>query len=201
MSNSFRNLAGESKTNIILFPFNCIIGMIKTSSGIIKVLLLSAILVLIQGCRSDYDYPLEPVLKFLDFIYVENSEGIVEQGILVLEFTDGDGDIGLGQGDTMPPFNYGGGHYHNFYINLYTLDNGKYNPVVFPDTSFNFHSRIPKIEFTGNSKSIRGEIEYKFDMLIMKPFLQSDTIMIETWITDRALHKSNIVMTPDIPVR
>ncbi len=164
-------------------------------------LIFPFIIIYFQGCRSDHEYPMEPVLKFVDFIFVEETEGIVEQGILVLEFTDGDGDIGLGQADTLPPFNYGGGNYHNFFIYLYTVQNGKYVPVVFPDTSFNFHSRIPRIEFNGNSKAIKGEIEYRFDMLIMKPFLESDTIMIETWITDRAFNKSNIVRTPDIYVK
>jgi hypothetical protein len=158
------------------------------------------VLLVISSCTRNYDYPVEPVLKFKDFIYVENEKGEVTKGILVLEFTDGDGDIGLGQADTLPPYHHTGDYYYNFMIAMYTKHDDKYLPVIFPDTTYTFNSRIPPIVFNGNSKAIKGEIEYTFDMKIMKPFLQSDTIRINTYIVDRALHKSNLVITPDIPI-
>ncbi len=151
-----------------------------------------------QACIKDHDYSIEPVLKYKDFHQIRNLSGQLAEGILVLEFTDGDGDIGLGQDDTLPPFHLGGDNYFNFYIDLFIRKEGQYIPVTFPDTGYSFNSRIPPIQFNGNSIAIKGEIEYTFDMLIMKPFLQSDTIMIETYIKDRALHKSNVVSTPDI---
>lgn len=165
-------------------------------SGILSVIIIQ--LLFISGCSKDYDYPDEPVLQFREFRFVQNPEGIVTSGILVLEFTDGDGDIGLGQEDTLPPFEYGSEYYYNFIIDLYTKQEGQYVPVVFPDTTFTFNSRIPRIVLSGNSKAIKGDLEYTFDLLIMKPFLPSDTIMMKTYITDRSLNKSNIVQTPDI---
>lgn len=162
--------------------------------------LLILLLAMVTGCSRDDDYPVEPVLEYSGFLFRANPEGQVTEGVLVLEFTDGDGNMGLGQADTLPPFHYGGAYYYNFFIYLHTKQQGVYVPVTFPDTSYNFHSRIPRIEFTGNSKAIKGEIEYTFDLLIMKPFLPSDTIMIETWIYDRALNKSNLVRTPDIVI-
>ncbi len=151
-----------------------------------------------MGCSSEYDYPDEPVLKYRDFRFTLNEEGQVIRGTLVLEFTDGDGDIGLSQGDTLPPYHYGGGHYYNFLIFLYTIEQGEQVAVQFPDTSINFHSRIPPVELAGNTNAIKGELEYTFDLQIMKPFLSSDSIRIRTWITDRALNNSNIVITPPI---
>jgi hypothetical protein len=168
----------------------------------ISILLFSVLIILTitVGCTRNYDYPVEPVLTYKDFIYIENSNGDIEKGVLVLEFTDGDGDIGLGQGDTLPPYHHSGDYYYNFIIEMYTKHDDKYLPVIFPDSNYTFNSRIPPIVFNGNSKAIKGEIEYTFDMLIMKPFLQSDTIRINTYIVDRALHKSNLVITPDIPI-
>ncbi|MFO7723802.1 MAG: hypothetical protein R6V49_11330 [Bacteroidales bacterium] len=168
----------------------------------INILLSGTLLLLgiVSGCTRNYDYPPEPVLKFKEFIYVENDSGDIEKGILVLEFTDGDGDIGLDQGDTLPPYHHSGEYYYNFFIDMYTKHDDKYLPVIFPDSTYTFNSRIPPIVFNGKSKAIKGEIEYTFDMLIMKPFLQSDTIRINTFIVDRALHKSNVVITPDIPI-
>lgn len=159
---------------------------------------LVGFLALLSACRNEYDYPVEPTLKYKDFVWVKTEEGEITKGILVLEFTDGDGDIGLGQGDTLPPFHLGGDHYYNFYIRLFTKNSGQYNPIIFPDTNFTFNSRIPRIEFNGNSKAIKGVLEYTFDMVIMYPFLSSDTIMIETYIKDRGMHLSNTVQTPDI---
>jgi hypothetical protein len=152
------------------------------------------------GCSSEYDYPDEPVLQYRDFLFSLNQENQVISGTLVLDFTDGDGDIGLGQGDTLPPYHYGGGHYYNFFIFLYTIESGIDVPVQFPDTTLNFHSRIPPVELAGNTKAIKGELEYTFDLQIMKPFLGSDSIRIRTWLTDRALHNSNVVVTPPIVI-
>jgi hypothetical protein len=162
--------------------------------------LVAAMLITISGCSTDTEFPKEPVIRYLGFDFITDTEGRLTKGILKLEFTDGDGDIGLGKGDTLPPYHYGGGNYYNFYIYLHTKQNGQYVPVEFPDTSMNFHSRIPPVDFNGAPKGIKGELEYTFDMLIMKPFLPSDTIMIRTWITDRALHNSNEIITPDIRI-
>ncbi len=153
-----------------------------------------------SGCSTESDFPDEPVLRYLGFDFIHDEGGDLREGILRLEFTDGDGDIGLGKGDTLPPYHYGGGHYYNFYIYLHTVQNGQYVAVEFPDTTMNFHSRIPPVDFNGKSRGITGVLEYTFDMWIMKPFLPSDTIMIKTWITDRALNNSNVVTTPDIAI-
>lgn len=161
---------------------------------------LIVIFIGITSCSKEYDYPKEPVLSYKNFFYVSNESGEVTHGILVLEFTDGDGDIGLGQEDTLPPYHVDGDYYYNFFIDLYTKEGGNYVKVEYPDPSFSFHSRIPPILFSGKSKAIKGELEYTFDLLIMKPFLESDTIMIETYIVDRALNHSNVVRTPDIPL-
>ncbi len=149
-----------------------------------------------SSCSKENIYPIEPVLTYTGFVYPEASE----KGVLVLGFTDGDGDIGLSQEDTLPPYHSGGGNYHNFFIELYTKEDGIYRKVTFPDTTFTFNSRIPRIILDGKSKAIKGELEYTFDLSIMRPFLQSDTIRIEAQIVDRALHQSNMVQTPDIPI-
>ena len=173
--------------------------MTKSSANISSLVPgLLVLFFLVSGCGKDYDYPLEPVLSFKEFRYIEDPPGVISAGILVLEFTDGDGDIGLEQKDTIPPFHYGGEYYYNFIIDLFKKEGGDYVPVIFPDTTFTFNSRIPRIILSGNSKAIKGDLEYTFDLLIMKPFIPTDTIMIRTHIIDRALNKSNVVQTPDI---
>lgn len=163
---------------------------------VILMLLLSG-----AGCTHEYDYPIEPVLSYKNFVLVKNQENMLTHGILVLEFTDGDGDIGLGQDDTLPPYHLNGAHYYNFFIDLYTKSGDSYLPVIFPDSTYTFNSRIPEVTLNGKSKAIKGEIEYTFDLSLMLPFLQNDTIRIETSILDRALHPSNLVITPDIVLK
>ncbi|MDT8308561.1 MAG: hypothetical protein RQ866_03465 [Bacteroidales bacterium] len=146
------------------------------------------------------DFPIEPAIAYKDFILTLTDEGKPDKGILILSFTDGDGDIGLSEADTVPPFNPGSKYFYNFYISLFKKENGHYEKIIFPDTNFTFNSRIPEIELTGNSKSIKGTIEYTFDLQIMNAYLNIDTIRIETYIYDKALHQSNIVVTPDIVI-
>jgi hypothetical protein len=161
-------------------------------------ILIPVPLLFFGGCSDEYDYPDEPVLWYKDFVFVKNGTDQITKGILQLEFTDGDGDIGLGQEDTLPPYDLDGDYYYNFIIDLYARNDTTYDKVVFPDTNYTFNSRIPRIILNGNSKAIKGVIEYTFDLELMKPFLPNDTIMIKAFIIDRALHRSNQVVTPDI---
>jgi len=172
----------------------------KRMKAHIAIFILAMIVVGLGSCMDKDQFPLYPVLTYKDFLKVQNENGVVEKGVLILEFTDGDGDIGLEDSDTLPPFHSEGGNYYNFIINLFEIKNGQYIPLQFPDTTFTYNSRIPMINLSGNSKAIKGELEYTFDLLIMQNFLNSDSIMIETYIVDRELNESNIVNSPGLSI-
>lgn len=154
------------------------------------------ILLIIAGCKKFETYPPEPIIKFISLTKIPNSSGIDDKGILKIGFTDGDGDIGLGQGDTLSPYNPGSEYYYNFYIFFYEKQNGQY--VKF-QASTPVHSRIPPIESEVSDRGIKGEIEIELE--INNFFSPYDTIQFEAYIYDRALNKSNVIRTPDIKIK
>lgn len=171
----------------------------------IALFLLSAGLLLFSNCTRFEDYPIEPVIAYHDFLLLQNPEtGITERGVLMISYTDGDGDIGLKPGDTIPPFNYGGEYYYNMVIDYYEMQNGKWQliPLVFPNPetgendTLTFSVRIPNLTPASGNQSIKGIIQDT--VFIYNPLSDFDTIKFSVYIIDRALHKSNTVETPPI---
>lgn len=171
----------------------------------IVLILFVAGLVAFASCRRFEDYPAEPQIAFDNFVLLLNEQtGITEQGVLSISYKDGDGDIGLDPGDTLEPFNYGSTYYYNMIIDYYEKQNGEWKlvPLVYqnPETQENdtltFSVRIPNLTPTSGNQSIKGIIQDT--MYIYNPLSQFDTIKFSVYIFDRALHKSNVVETPEI---
>jgi hypothetical protein len=149
--------------------------------------------VVLAGCLKEEEYPIVPEIKFEDFILLLNTQtGIIERGVLRISFKDGDGDIGLNQNDTAPPYDF------NLIIDYFEIQNRdtvrvyQVDPVS-GDTS-TFNARIPILTPKGSDKSIKGEIEDT--LFIYDPTSAFDTILFKVYLVDRALHKSNVISTP-----
>jgi hypothetical protein len=127
---------------------------------------------------------------------ISNNTTIDDKGVLKIFFTDGDGDLGLADFDTMPPFNKNSEYYYNYFITYFEKQHGTFKKVDLPVT---FNSRIPRIASKGNSKSIKGEID--LEIYINNPFSTYDTIRFEASICDRALHMSNVITTSEIIIK
>jgi len=119
-------------------------------------------------------------------------------GVLTITFKDGDGDIGLKQFETEPPYDY------NLFINIYEILDGdtvEFIPIVIDNSdtipkidTIIFHQRIPMLTPAGPDKSISGTIEDT--LYLYSPDYPLDTVFIKVSIRDRALHESNEVYTP-----
>jgi len=173
----------------------------------IKVNLILSVLVILAviSCRRIEEYPPEPVISFLDFEKIYNeTDSIYNRGILKFEFTDGDGDLGLDDGDTFPPFNPGSKYYYNLIIDYYEVRKGVETPVAITfynnetekfDTVY-LSARIPLLTPKGTNKSISGDI---YDtVFIYNYYSDFDTLFLKFKIVDRALHESNVEETPYI---
>ncbi len=127
--------------------------------------------------------------------------------VLVFSFKDGDGDLGLTQADTMPPFNAVldplnnnkslNPYYNNLYIDYLELIEGTFQNIVAPFTTdtLSYPFRFESITPEGRHKAIRGDIEVNIPPAPPQ-FNPHDTVMYRFFIYDRALHKSNVVETP-----
>lgn len=170
----------------------------------IKIKLILPILVVLAAisCKRTEEFPLEPVISFLDFERLYNPvDSVYDRGVLKFKFTDGDGDIGLMKGDTFPPFNPGSKYYYNLIIEYYEVRNGveTYVPLVFynPNTQMfdtvYLSARIPLLAPLDYNKPLSGEI---YDTLFIYNFNSPyDTLFLKFFIVDRALNESNLERT------
>ena len=159
------------------------------ASKISPALLLAAVLA--TGCLKTEEFPNEPLISFKSY------EQGADSARLTISFTDGDGDIGLAQGDTLSPFNPGSHWYHNFFVDYYKMQNGQWELQVF---TLPLYYRIPVITPTGQNKTLEGDIAVEISALVL-PQLPGDTVRFGVHIADRALHESNTVFTEAIVVQ
>ncbi|HVA97882.1 MAG TPA: hypothetical protein VNG53_03225 [Bacteroidia bacterium] len=171
-------------------------------------LLLFAVLIasglFFSGCIKAPNYPDTPSIAFQSFTKYGTDSAAV-----VFTFKDGDGDIGLQSSDTTPPFNFDSGnniyYYDCFLEYLYKTSDGSYKPFydasapnpLFNDTIY-FTYRVPNITPAGKVKVLSGQIQ----VMLHAPYYFPGHTSIEfnIYIYDRALHKSNVITTPPIPV-
>jgi hypothetical protein len=142
------------------------------------------------GCIQKEQYPVEPVIGFTGFGIYPSVQGYDSMGVVQITYTDGDGDIGLYDYDTVEPYRY------NYFLKFMQMNKGVLEEIRLADSSLNFNARIPMLTPSGKNKNIRGEISMFLELYYAWPILTSDTVAFEIFIRDRALHMSNVVQTP-----
>lgn len=162
-----------------------------TKVKIFLVLLGFFLVLMASSCRKFEEYPPEPQIEYQNFkLLVNPTTGKVEKGRLSISYRDGDGDIGLDQTDTLPPYNISGDFYYNFVLRFYEKQHGQF--VEIPGF---FSGRIPPLIPKNQKKSIKGIIEYDLD--VVNETSSYDTIQFRVKLIDRALHISNEVISPE----
>lgn len=148
----------------------------------ISVILVGLSLSLTSCLKKETASPI-PLIEFKDF------QANKDTATLILSFTDGDGDIGLTQNDTVAPNNY------NCFITYIEKQKGVWVKRQLP---FDFNYRIPIINTSSKKKTIKGEIRIAIKPFYYDPFSKFDTIKYEIYIVDKALNKSNVINTREI---
>ena len=65
------------------------------------------------ACQKPVEYPVEPKIAYEGFTYLFNTDSTFSgEGIISFSYTDGDGDLGLDERDTLPPFGFQDAHYY-----------------------------------------------------------------------------------------
>ena len=169
----------------------------------IVLFVVTAVILASAACKKIEKFSETPHIEFISFHKIYNSElGLYDRGVLSFSFEDGDGDIGLNSGDTLPPFNAGSEYHYNLIIDYFELQNGElvkvpivwYNSETEQYDTLTLSARIPNLTPEGINKAISGEI---YDTLFIYNFNSDfDTIQFEAYIYDRALHESNTISTP-----
>lgn len=162
-------------------------------------------LFLAVACQKKIEYPIEPRVSYEGLGYLMDADStLTGEVILRIGYTDGDGDLGLDDSDTLYPF----GLHDPYYYNL-LIDYLKWNGSDFVETpllswnqqtqtydTVSFNARFKRLVFTDEEKAISGTIEYK--MMVFNPLSPNDTIKFRIHLIDRALHESNTIETDAI---
>lgn len=150
--------------------------------------------VILWSCKPEDQYPDTPAIEYNSFV----ADG--DAGKLTINFTDGDGDIGLKESDIQPPFDTSSVYFNNCFIAYEEKVNGQWqtgldqlgNPVT-------FKYRVPYVTPEGQNKALKGKIDIFITPFYYNPMsVDSDTIRFKIKLVDRALHESNEVISEEI---
>lgn len=149
-------------------------------------------LILVSSCVKEKNFPPEPEIEFVSY----TAYGI-DSADCVISFKDGDGDIGILEGDTAAK--------DDFKLKyLYKGADSQFHPFDMIDTTPEmdtlFYSyRVPDITPEGQYKALEGQIKAK---LRSSPvyFPGHQVVKFEIRLTDRAGHQSNTVTTNEIVI-
>lgn len=144
--------------------------------------------ILAVGCLKRKEYPITPQITYKGFQLFQNVAGNDSVAVLQVNYTDGDGNIGLNQGDTLAP--YTGQFYFNCFVEYWELQHGVW---VKPPVNPPFYYRLPPLNDTEHA--IEGTIDIRLNAPFVSPSA-FDTIKYTVTIADRALNLSNTVETP-----
>lgn len=166
----------------------------KTKISIIGAFVVFGSVTLLSSCLKTDEYPDEPVIEFNEFAQLGDS------GRVTFSFTDGDGDLGLDDGDNQAPFDTGSVYYNNVFITYYEKVNGVWEQGISPaGYPIEFKYRIERITPTGKNKALKGKIIVYIVPICYDMFsADNDTTKYSIKIVDRALHESNSIESGEI---
>ena len=141
------------------------------------------VLLFTSSCQKKVTYPLEPVILFNSFQVYNDS------AILSIDFTDGDGDIGLTSSDVSKPYD------SNLFLTYYEKQKGVFKKIDLP---LPFNYRIPVLNKSNKEKPLKGTISVNITPTFYNPFSKFDTLKFDVNIKDRALNLSNTISTPEV---
>ncbi|MCX6226692.1 MAG: hypothetical protein NTV01_18410 [Bacteroidia bacterium] len=152
-----------------------------------------AILVILIGCRKIVDYPDIPVISFTSVITKDSADVLdnpVKRVTATFHLTDGNGDMGLKNTDTIGPFNKDSAYYFNLFMQEYKKENDSFTEVPAPGGLKKY--RIPDLTPSGQNKTLIADIsvtiEYPYSIDNPLPF---NEFRYEFYVVDRSLNISN----------
>lgn len=174
------------------------------------------------SCFRDPGFPAVPKITYkgIAFIKKETEPSFIE---VKLNFTDGDGDLGLGVGDTSAPFqsdeifdtlnNVGvqrNPNYFNFNVDyLFKKPDGLFKKCEeSPDSCIERNRKeleILQVRFGDlnpgrTRKPISGELTVRLNFLLRNSYVNGRTLKLKVSIKDRSLNQSNEIETDSVKI-
>jgi len=167
-----------------------------------NLILISILLILFAACEKPQTHSEIPEISFKKWTSeIDPSEkpqtGYKLNALFTVSVIDGDGDIGLADYDTVGVRHPDSLHYHDLFLKLDEKISGAY--VEKTDMPIDLFFRTPFWDPTGFNKTLFADIELNMDYFYTQ-FFNADTIRFRIVLYDRELHKSNEIITPDLPL-
>jgi hypothetical protein len=167
-----------------------------------------------SSCLKAPDFPVEPSITFnqIKSNYAPRTAQSSNPGdtiVFVIDFQDGDGDLGLDPDDVAvaPYKDPTGGHNNlskanNFFIQSYKLNKstGQFAPFYTQNKGYpgEDDSTYPRLETDKSVKPAptKGTMRFKLPLSLNRiDYATGDVVKFEISIMDRAFHQSNTVIT------
>lgn len=146
---------------------------------------------LLAGCLPEVEYTDEPTLAFARFEAREDGTAT-----MVLNFTDGDGNVGLTQADTLPPFCQTCLHHYNL---VGEYQEWRDTSWVIPELIVPYAYRVPVAEPTGSSPALDGTISIELTSWFLSG-TAADSVRFAWTLWDRDLNPSNEALSAAVAV-
>jgi hypothetical protein len=153
-----------------------------------KYLLLIIFGSIVFACVKKTSYPNVPVIEYKNFLpFVGDSADIQ------IKFTDGDGDIGVGESDSTRTFwvTY---YYKDTITNNYV---GYYRPLFNDTLRTGYIIKSPTDSYKG--KPISGEVSVRLQQLRHSRRIKNVKYVI--FLYDEAGNRSNVITSPELTVQ
>ena len=145
----------------------------------------------LSRCLPEPNLPDNPLIEFQSFEL--NADGSRE---LVIAFTDGDGDVGLAQNDTLAPNFCADCEYHyNLKCEYQELQNGTLVQIDLDPAAgqIPFYYRVPPATPTGDNPALDGTIAIAMNSWSLASAY--DSLRFRITLFDRSLNESNEAFT------
>ena len=167
----------------------------------------------LNGCIQAPDYAVEPDIDFAQLNVTRvprvGGQNAIDTLQFVINFRDGDGDLGLNLEDiSKAPYNSttGGhnnlGYGNNYFIQPYkkNVATGVFEKFVINGNVGQYDGRYPRLDGTDAKPApLKGVLRYKLPLRINgAPFFPGDVFRFEISIMDRGLHESNTVTSSEV---
>lgn len=168
----------------------------------------------LSSCLNAPNYPVEPSIDFnkIEVTRQPRAGGVAGLNTLkfVLNFRDGDGDLGLSQEDihtapyNQPPASPDRNHAtneYNYIIQPFLKDGNRFVPFVNPGGQIGeYDGTFLRLDGTDAKPApLKGSLNYELPLSLNgAPFRPDQVLRFEISILDRALHESNKVTTSEV---
>ncbi|TGE24944.1 hypothetical protein E5K00_07020 [Hymenobacter aquaticus] len=168
---------------------------------------------LLTSCIEAPDYPDTPRIEFKEMTVERYRPGPspiapIDSVKITVDFTDGNGDLGLDASENSPPYDrFRNGVYNrngdNYYVTVYRRSDPSKPFEIYPGNGpQGYNSRYPKLFTDGDKEGpLKGTLTFSIELLYDAPFVAGEELRFDISIADRALNESNKITTPSIIIQ